>query len=196
MSSTARAAASTPGRAAGLSGPRSPTAGLPTPASGAGMRRTLSGASVSSSSSAGGLGAGLRRSTSTASSSTPSARGLQRRESEVSAVSSAAAVSDAEAFPEEDADEGEEDAPEQMSPSRISARSALSARREARQEQADEAAEKDPTSLQQDSGAARKLVEGSVPLRLYEETPSRLSKLLVIERRRAEDREKLCTSIG
>ncbi|BGP20858.1 hypothetical protein JCM10213v2_009023 [Rhodosporidiobolus nylandii] len=188
MSSTARAAASTPGRATGLSGLRSPTAGLTTPAAGAGMRRTLSGASVSSSSSAGGLGAGLRRPTSAASSSTPSTRGLQRRESEVSAVSSAAAVSDAEAFPKEDGEEDDDDAPERMSPSRASARSALSARREARQEQADEAAEKDPMSLKQDSSGARKLVEATVPLRLYEET---LSKLSIIERRRAEDREKL-----
>ncbi|GAA5828534.1 hypothetical protein JCM11251_000839 [Rhodosporidiobolus azoricus] len=176
----------TPGRA-GLSGLRSPTAGLSTPGGGAAasslaMKRQLSGGSAYSSSSASSMG-GVRRPLSQASSTSSMGAGrldVKRRESEVSIARTE----------EEEEGEGQEDAADLTAKQLVEERAAspvtsvLSARRGS----AALAEEKtqDPMSLK--AVEPKRIVEATVPLRVHEEA---LAKLSILERRRAEDRDKL-----
>ncbi|GAA5890444.1 hypothetical protein JCM6882_002923 [Rhodosporidiobolus microsporus] len=188
----------TPGRA-GLSGLRSPTAGLTTPGAGTGslaMKRQLSGGSAYSSSSASSVGAGgLRRPLSQASSvgsATGMGLGMRRRESEVSV--SRTEEEEGEELEDPAAHSGEEEdlTAEQPLPgagdgarAASPVKSVLSARRGSAQTQGDEEAQ-DPMSLK--AADTRRVVEATVPLRIHEEA---LAKLSILERRRAEDRDKL-----
>ncbi|GAA6010163.1 hypothetical protein JCM10207_005646 [Rhodosporidiobolus poonsookiae] len=194
----AGAGTGTPGRA-GLSGLRSPTAsaraGLTPGTASAAMRRQTSAGSAVSSSSASSTGLGAWRPLSAAS-SVASARsgvsaaglgpGMRRRESEVSVARTESDVADGEEGGE-GAEAGEDAtarlAQEERAPS--PAKSALGARR-APQREEEEGERADPFSLK--AAETRRVVEATVPQRLYDEL---LSKLSIVERRRAEDRETL-----
>ncbi|GAA5970337.1 hypothetical protein JCM11641_001670 [Rhodosporidiobolus odoratus] len=141
------------------------------------MQRQRSGGSAVSASSASSAGL-ARRPLSAASSTT----GLRRRESDVSVLSEVGGRGDGErdAVAEEEEVDEEEDVPSRSS----SPSKSMSGVR--RGSNAEVEMEDNPFSLK--ATDKRKPVEATVPQRLYDELHSKLS---ILERRRAEDREKL-----